>query len=67
LQAINLSSFETNVQMRGIKASNAKNNRKEDEEFQTLLNRVDHNIDLSSYVDNSGWILLNVTFFRREK
>lgn len=31
------------------------------------LLRIDDNIDLSSYVDNSGWILLDVIFFRREK
>ncbi len=25
------------------------------------------NIDLSDYIDNSGWILINVSMIRREK
>lgn len=38
-----------------------------DPSADSTLSRIDDNIDLSSYVDNSGWILLNVTFLRREK
>ncbi|CAF0974215.1 unnamed protein product [Brachionus calyciflorus] len=47
--------------------SNSNSNKAKRNEFRIEEDSLDSKIDLSGYIDNSGWILMGVDLIRREK